>query len=60
MQTLDTIVRVPFVDLKAQYDSIRQEMDKAIAGVIEQTAFIGGPFVKQFVQELAQYCGVDH
>jgi len=60
MQTLDTIVRVPFVDLRAQYDSIREEMDKAIAGVIEQTAFIGGPFVKQFEQEFAQYCGVDH
>ena len=60
MQTIDTTLRVPFVDLKAQYDSIRQEMDRAIASVIEQSAFIGGSFVKQFEQDFARYCGVDH
>src|SRR5689334_17747925 len=60
MQTLDTTLRVPFVDLKAQYDSIRQEMDRAIASVVEQSAFIGGSFVKQFEQDFARYCGVEH
>jgi dTDP-4-amino-4,6-dideoxygalactose transaminase len=60
MQTLETITRIPFVDLKAQYGSIKQEIDEAIAKVISQTAFIGGPFVKEFEEAFARYCGVDH
>lgn len=39
---------VPFVDLKAQYTSIKDEIDKAIAGVINETAFIGGKYVNDF------------
>jgi dTDP-4-amino-4,6-dideoxygalactose transaminase len=58
MPTLDTITRIPFVDLKAQYDSIKHEIDEAIAAVISQTAFIGGPFVKAFEDEFARYCAV--
>ena len=60
MQTLDTTLTVPFVDLKAQYDSIRFEIDAAIAAVIKDTAFIGGPFVKEFEESFARYCGVAH
>ena len=60
MQTLETGTRIPFVDLKAQYDSIKQEIDTAIAAVIEQTAFIGGPFVKEFEEAFARYCGTGH
>ena len=48
MQTLNTTMTVPFVDLKAQYESIKPEIDAAIAAVIDRTAFIGGPFVKEF------------
>jgi len=60
MQTLETITRIPFVDLKAQYGSIKKEIDEAIAKVISQTAFIGGPFVKEFEEAFARYCGTDH
>lgn len=60
MQTLETITRIPFVDLKAQYDSIKQEIDEAIAKVISQTAFIGGPHLKEFEEAFARYCGTDH
>jgi dTDP-4-amino-4,6-dideoxygalactose transaminase len=60
MQTLDTITRIPFVDLKAQYDSIKNEIDQAIAAVISQTAFIGGSFVKEFEEAFARYAGVSH
>lgn len=60
MQTVDTVTSIPFVDLKAQYDSIKEEIDGAIAAVLEQTAFIGGPYVKTFEEEFARYCGVDH
>jgi dTDP-4-amino-4,6-dideoxygalactose transaminase len=60
MQTLDTTTSIPLVDLKAQYDSIKSEIDAAVAAVINQTAFIGGPFVKEFEQDFARYCGVKH
>ena len=60
MQTLETATRIPFVDLKAQYDSIKKEIDDVIAKVITQTAFVGGPFVKEFEEAFARYCGVDH
>jgi dTDP-4-amino-4,6-dideoxygalactose transaminase len=60
MQTLETATRIPFVDLKAQYDSIKDEIDSAIAAVIAKTAFIGGPFVKDFEEAFARYCGVQH
>jgi dTDP-4-amino-4,6-dideoxygalactose transaminase len=59
MQTLETTMNIPLVDLKAQYDSIKREVDDAVASVINQTAFVGGPFVKEFEAAFARYCGVD-
>jgi len=59
MHTLTTLT-VPFVDLKMQYDSIKPEIDAAIAGVIEKTAFVGGAVVKNFEDAFAKYCGVDY
>jgi dTDP-4-amino-4,6-dideoxygalactose transaminase len=59
MHTLTTLT-VPFVDLKKQYDSIKPEIDAAIAGVIEKTAFVGGAVVKDFEDAFARYCGVDY
>lgn len=49
-------MHVPFVDLQAQYVSIRDEIDRAIAAVIHDTAFIGGKYVKQFEEEFAGLC----
>lgn len=60
MQTLETITAIPLVDLKAQYKSIKDEIDAAIAAVIEQTAFVGGPHLKAFEEAYARYCGVNH
>lgn len=48
------------VDLKRQYQKIKAEVDTAIQNVIENAAFIGGPDVNLFAQELAQYLGVKH
>ena len=53
-------MKIPFVDLKAQYDSIKDEIDDAIADVISKTAFIGGPFVKAFERDFAEFCKVKH
>lgn len=59
-QTLDPVSSIPFVDLKAQYASIKADIDHAIAAVIKDTAFVGGPFVKSFEEAFASYCGVAH
>lgn len=51
---------VPLVDLSAQYNSIKSEIDKAIADVISETAFIGGKYVKSFEQKFAELYGAKH
>ena len=48
---------VPFVDLKAQYQTIKPEIDAAIARVIENTNFILGPQVAAFEKAFAEYVG---
>ena len=48
------------VDLKSQYVKIKHEIDSAIQEVVESTAFINGPAVKSFQQELEAYLGVKH
>ena len=51
---------IPFVDLHAQYLSIKPEIDRAIATVIEQSAFIRSGCVTEFEQEFARAVGVNH
>jgi dTDP-4-amino-4,6-dideoxygalactose transaminase len=51
---------VRFVDLSAQYASIRQDIDDAIAHVIADSSFIRGPFVERFEQEFARFLGIRH
>lgn len=53
-------MKVPFLDLKAQYETIREEVAVAIQQVLDRTAFAGGPFVAQFEQEFAAFCGTKH
>jgi dTDP-4-amino-4,6-dideoxygalactose transaminase len=51
---------IQMVDLKSQYEKIRNEIDNAISSVIDSTAFIKGPEVKLFEEELQAYLGVKH
>lgn len=53
-------MKVPFVDLKAQYLSIKEDIDNAIQNVIEQSAYIGGSAIKQFEAAFASYVGLKH
>lgn len=55
-----TIAGVPLLDLKAQYISIRQEVDEAIQEVVESQQFILGPEVSAMEREIADYCQVKH
>lgn len=53
-------MKVPFLDLKAQYEFIKDEVAVAIQQVMDKTAFAGGPFVAQFEKEFAAFCKVPH
>jgi len=52
--------KVPFLDLRAHHAPLRAEFDKAIGEVIESGVFIGGPFLAQFENEFAAFCGSRH
>lgn len=48
------------VDLKGQYEKIKTEIDEAVLNVIGSTAFINGPAVAQFQENLEKYLGAKH
>ena len=50
-------MRVPFLDLKAQYATIKDEIIRAISGVCESQFFALGPAVEAFEEKIASYCG---
>ena len=49
-------MEVPFLDLKAQYKSIKDEIDKTIQAVVDSCAFSSGPFVQGFEEKFAAFC----
>ena len=53
-------VKVPFVDLQAQYQALKTEIDSAIAQVIADTAFISGKYARKFEEEFAEWLGISH
>lgn len=55
-----TNMDIPLVDLKAQYLSIKEDIDTEIKEVISKMAFVGGSYVKEFEQAFAAFCGVRH
>ena len=52
--------QVPFIDLKSQYHAYREEIDAAVARVVESAGFVQGPEVAALESELAAYTGVEH
>ena len=50
-------MKVPFVDLKAQYNEIGPEARSAIMSVVEDCAFVGGKYVERFEEDFAAFCG---
>ncbi len=53
-------MKIPLVDLKVQYNSIKEEIDAAIHRVIQQEQFILGPEVEAFEEEMAAYLDVKY
>ena len=58
--TATLFVKMPFVDLHAQYLTIKSEIDQAIADVIRQSAYIRGPYVEGFEAAFATAIGIKH
>jgi dTDP-4-amino-4,6-dideoxygalactose transaminase len=50
-------IKVPYLDLKAQYQGIKPEIDAAIARVLDSCQFVLGTEVAEFEKEFAAYCG---
>src|SRR5215469_16993931 len=50
-------VKIPYLDLKAQYRSIKPEIDAALDRVLDSCQFVLGPEVAAFEQDFAKYCG---
>lgn len=50
-------MKIQMVDLKGQYEKIKEEVNAAMQEVIDNTAFINGPQVKLFAEELKEYTG---
>lgn len=53
-------MKIPFVDLTAQYQSIKNEIDNAIKNVIDETAFIKGKYVDDFERNYENVYGIKH
>ncbi len=53
-------MKVPQMDLKRQYLTIKGEIDSAIQHTIDRCAFVAGEKVKHFENNFAEYCGVKH
>jgi dTDP-4-amino-4,6-dideoxygalactose transaminase len=51
---------IPFLDLKAQYQEMKREIDTAISRAVESAHFVLGPEVTAFEKRFAEYCDVQH
>lgn len=53
-------MKIPFVDLTRQYESMKEEIGSAISGVIKRGNFILGEEVERFEKEFSEYCGAKY
>lgn len=60
MPASTTTKSVPFVDLKAQYNAYKAEIDAAMQAVVDQSAFIMGPQVFELEEQLKAFVGAKH
>jgi dTDP-4-amino-4,6-dideoxygalactose transaminase len=55
-----TAMKVPMLDLKAQFETIRDEVFPAVREVLESQLCLNGPAVGEFERQMAEYCGTLH
>jgi dTDP-4-amino-4,6-dideoxygalactose transaminase len=51
-------IKIPFVDLRAQHEEVRSQIEAAIGDIIDRSSFIGGRYVADFEREFAEFVGV--
>ncbi len=54
------MIKIPQADLRAQYETIKDEIIPAITAVIEKTQFVRGSATRQFEEDFARYCETEH
>lgn len=59
-QMFKSTFRIPFLNLKKQYRSIKKEIDVAIQNVINDSTFSGGPYVEKFEKKFAKFIGTKY
>lgn len=52
--------KIPLIDLQAQYQSIKTEIDDAISECLNKSQYIGGTAVSDFENEFAEFCGTSY
>ncbi|UFW53826.1 MULTISPECIES: DegT/DnrJ/EryC1/StrS family aminotransferase [Bradyrhizobium] len=53
-------MQIPFVNLKAQYETLKDEVAEAIQGILDSAQFIGGEALASFERDFAEYCQARH
>lgn len=53
-------MKIPFFDLKRQHARLKNQITEAVAKVMDDTAFSGGPYVDEFEKRFAGFCGTRH
>ncbi len=53
-------MKVPFLNLQAHHEPLREEILRAVGEVLDAGEFAGGPFVERFEKDFAVYCGTRH
>lgn len=53
-------MQIPFVNLKVQYETLKDEVAEAIRGILDSAQFIGGEALASFERDFAAYCQVRH
>ncbi|MFA5060536.1 MAG: DegT/DnrJ/EryC1/StrS family aminotransferase [Candidatus Omnitrophota bacterium] len=53
------MIKIPLVDLKRQYQTIKKEIDRALLDIVERSSFISGPEINTFERSFAKMCGAD-
>lgn len=53
-------MKVPFLDLKTQYQGIKEEVEPAVLDILENCCYIGGTYVQQFEKSVRKYLGVKY
>jgi len=53
-------MKIPFVNLRAQYEAVKPQIDAAIASVLNRSAYVGGPDIEDLERWFVEYCSVGH